>query len=70
MPIFRDHFMRRHHGLCLLKLGYVHQAMRDYPTAAGYLTDSMAIFGQLELIRESRTVHYDVSGSSQLSGRT
>jgi hypothetical protein len=41
--------MRRHHGLCLLKLGYAHQAMGDYPAAADYLTESMAIFSQLEL---------------------
>ena len=27
LPIFRDHFMRRHHGLCLLKLGYTYPAI-------------------------------------------
>jgi tetratricopeptide (TPR) repeat protein len=51
LPIYRDHFMRRHEGLCLLKLGFAYQAMGDRQTAAGYLTESMTIFGQLQLDR-------------------
>jgi tetratricopeptide (TPR) repeat protein len=49
LPIFRDHFVRRHQGLCLLNLGYAYQAMGDHQTAAAYLSESMAIFGHLGL---------------------
>ena len=49
LPIFRDHFMHRHHGLCLLKLGYAYQAMGDHQTALGHLAESLDIFGQLQL---------------------
>lgn len=49
LPQFRDHFMLRHQGLCLLKMGYAHQAMGDYEIAIGYLTESLAIFDQLQL---------------------
>jgi tetratricopeptide (TPR) repeat protein/DNA-binding XRE family transcriptional regulator len=49
VPIFRDHFMRRHHALCLLKLGYTYQAMGDHRAAARHLQDSMDIFGRLNL---------------------
>jgi transcriptional regulator with XRE-family HTH domain/tetratricopeptide (TPR) repeat protein len=49
LPIFRDHFMRRHHALCLLKLGYTYQAMGEHRAAARHLQDSMDIFGRLNL---------------------
>ena len=48
-PIFRDHFVRRHHGLCLLKLGYACQAMGDHQAAIAHLSESLDIFGQLRL---------------------
>jgi tetratricopeptide (TPR) repeat protein/DNA-binding XRE family transcriptional regulator len=56
VPIFRDHFMRRHHGLCLLKLGYTYQASGDHQTAVSYLTESRAIFDQLQLDHYSERV--------------
>ena len=49
LPIFRDHFMRRHHGLCLLKNGYAHQAMGDYRAAIGHVMESLGIFDELHL---------------------
>jgi transcriptional regulator with XRE-family HTH domain/tetratricopeptide (TPR) repeat protein len=49
LPIYRDHFMRRHHALCLLKMGHAYQAMGDYQTAIGHLQESLDIFGQLQL---------------------
>jgi tetratricopeptide (TPR) repeat protein/transcriptional regulator with XRE-family HTH domain len=49
LPTFRDHFVRRHHGLCLLKLGYAYQAMGDNQTAIAHLNESLGIFGQLRL---------------------
>jgi tetratricopeptide (TPR) repeat protein/transcriptional regulator with XRE-family HTH domain len=49
LPIFRDHFMRRHHGLSLLKLGYTYQAIGDHQTAIDYLEESLNIFGLLHL---------------------
>jgi tetratricopeptide (TPR) repeat protein/transcriptional regulator with XRE-family HTH domain len=51
LPVFRDRFMRRHHGLCLLKLGYAYQAMGDYHAAIDHLEESLNIFGQLQLSR-------------------
>jgi tetratricopeptide (TPR) repeat protein len=50
LPIFRDRFMRRHHALCLLKLGYAYQAMGDYQTAISYLTESLGILDRLKLV--------------------
>jgi hypothetical protein len=41
--------MHRHDALCLLKLGYTYQALGDYHAAAGYLRESLEIFGHLEL---------------------
>jgi tetratricopeptide (TPR) repeat protein len=49
LPIFRGHFMRRHQGLCLLKMGHTYQAMGDHQTAVRYLTESITIFSRLEL---------------------
>jgi tetratricopeptide (TPR) repeat protein/DNA-binding XRE family transcriptional regulator len=49
LPIFRDHFMHRHHGLCLLKLGYTYEALGDYQAACRYLEQSLDIFGRLRL---------------------
>jgi tetratricopeptide (TPR) repeat protein/DNA-binding XRE family transcriptional regulator len=49
LPIFRDHFMRRHHGLCLLKMGDAYLAMGDDQNAVTHLTESLDIFSQLEL---------------------
>jgi DNA-binding SARP family transcriptional activator len=49
VPGFRDHFMRRHHALALLKLGYAYQAMGQFTTAIGYLEQSLPIFAALRL---------------------
>jgi tetratricopeptide (TPR) repeat protein/transcriptional regulator with XRE-family HTH domain len=49
LPMFRDHFMHRHQGLCLLKMGYAHQAMGDHHAAVRYLKESLGIFDQLQL---------------------
>jgi tetratricopeptide (TPR) repeat protein/transcriptional regulator with XRE-family HTH domain len=49
LPVFRDHFMHRYHGLCLLKMGYAYQAMGDHQTAISHLNESLAIFTQLQL---------------------
>jgi tetratricopeptide (TPR) repeat protein/transcriptional regulator with XRE-family HTH domain len=46
---YRDQFMRRHHGLCLLKMGYTYQAMGDRQAAADHLQESREIFRQLQL---------------------
>ena len=51
LPIFRDHFMHRHHGLCLLKLGYTYEALGDYQAASHYLEESLDIFRRLRLTR-------------------
>jgi tetratricopeptide (TPR) repeat protein/transcriptional regulator with XRE-family HTH domain len=49
LPMYRDQFMRRHQGLCLLKLGYAYQAMGDCQTAADHLRESLEVFRQLQL---------------------
>jgi tetratricopeptide (TPR) repeat protein/transcriptional regulator with XRE-family HTH domain len=49
LPIYRDHVMRRHHALCLLKLGYAYQAMGDHEAATSHLKESLGIFEQLRL---------------------
>jgi tetratricopeptide (TPR) repeat protein/DNA-binding XRE family transcriptional regulator len=49
LPMYRDQFMRRHHGLCLLKMGYTYQAMGDHQAAADHLQESLEIFRQLQL---------------------
>jgi tetratricopeptide (TPR) repeat protein len=49
LPIYRDHFMRRHHGLCLLKMGHAYQAMGDHQAAIRSLQECLGIFGQLQL---------------------
>ena len=49
LPVYRDHFMRRHHALCLLKMGYAFHAMGDERGAIGHLTASLDMFNQLQL---------------------
>jgi tetratricopeptide (TPR) repeat protein len=49
LPVYRDHFMRRHYGLCLLKIGHAHQAMGEYQAAIDHLTESLGIFDGLQL---------------------
>jgi tetratricopeptide (TPR) repeat protein/transcriptional regulator with XRE-family HTH domain len=49
LPIFCDHFMHRHHGLCLLKLGYTYQAMGDHQAASRYLEQSLDMFSRLQV---------------------
>lgn len=49
LPFYRDHFMRRHHALCLLKMGYAYQAMGNYRIAISHLQESLGIFEQLRL---------------------
>jgi tetratricopeptide (TPR) repeat protein len=49
LPFYRDRFMRRHHALCLLKMGYACQAMGDNQAAISYLNQSLGIFEQLQL---------------------
>jgi len=49
LPIYRDQLMLRHHGLCLLKLGYTYQAMGDDQAAARHLQQSLDIFSELRL---------------------
>ena len=49
LPIYRDHFMHRHHGLCLLKMGYAYQALGDNQTAIRCLRESLAILEPLQL---------------------
>jgi tetratricopeptide (TPR) repeat protein len=44
----RSH-MRRYQALCLLKLGYTHQAMGDYEAAVRYIEKSLPIFAELRL---------------------
>jgi tetratricopeptide (TPR) repeat protein/transcriptional regulator with XRE-family HTH domain len=83
LPTFRDHFMVRHHGLCLLKLGYTYQAIGDHQAAISYLEESQSIFGTLHLdhyIERARAAlqrcqaesgkAYEKDCSSQLSGST
>jgi tetratricopeptide (TPR) repeat protein len=53
LPMFRGHFMRRYQALCLLKLGYAHQAMGDYREAIINVAESLSIF------RELRLAHYE-----------
>jgi tetratricopeptide (TPR) repeat protein len=58
LPVFRDHFIRRHHGLCLLKLGCAHQALGDHRQAAQYLTESLPVLRDLRLqAYEQRALH-------------
>ncbi len=49
LPIYRDHFMHRHHALCLLKMGYAYQAVGDYQAAIPHLDESLGIFDKLQL---------------------
>jgi tetratricopeptide (TPR) repeat protein len=84
LPTYRNHFMHRHHGLCLLKMGYAYQATGDYQAAIGHLSESLGIFGQLRLDHyterarqalgtcesRQRAAHGEGSASSEPSGRT
>jgi tetratricopeptide (TPR) repeat protein/DNA-binding XRE family transcriptional regulator len=78
LPFFRDRFMRRHHALCLLKMGYAYQAMGDYRSAISHLQESLGIFEQLKLdhytrrAREALLTCHSSQGkdSSGLSGST
>jgi tetratricopeptide (TPR) repeat protein len=47
--VYQEHFIHRHHALCLLKLGYAYQAMGDYQSAIGHLKECLGIFDQLQL---------------------
>jgi tetratricopeptide (TPR) repeat protein len=61
IPGFRDHFMRRHHALALLKLGYAHQAMGKFTEAIGYLEEALPIFGDLRLTHYEERVEETIS---------
>jgi tetratricopeptide (TPR) repeat protein len=63
LPIFGGHFMRRHQGLCLLRMGHTYQAMGDHQTAARYLTESMTIFSQLQLDHYTERAREALNGS-------
>jgi tetratricopeptide (TPR) repeat protein len=52
LPIFRSHSSRRFHAVCLLKLGYTHEAMGS-PEAIGYLEESLRLFTELHLPRKA-----------------
>jgi DNA-binding SARP family transcriptional activator len=60
IPGFRDHFMRRHHALALLKLGYAHQAMSKFTQAIGFLEQSLPMFRDLRLPHYEERVHQTV----------
>jgi DNA-binding SARP family transcriptional activator/transcriptional regulator with XRE-family HTH domain len=49
VPGFRDHFMRRHQALALLKLGYANQAMGKFTEAISQLEQALPIFCDLRL---------------------
>jgi tetratricopeptide (TPR) repeat protein len=55
LPIVRAHHARRHIALCLLKLGYAHEALRRYPEAIGYLSQARDTFGELRLTRRAES---------------
>lgn len=57
LPIFRDHSNRRHHALCLLKLGYAYKCLSLDQRAAGYLWESLRLFGELRLPQYERRAH-------------
>jgi tetratricopeptide (TPR) repeat protein len=50
LTVFRDHGSQRFHAVCLLKLGYAHQAMGS-AEAVGYLAESLRMFRQMDLPR-------------------
>ena len=52
LPIFRRHSSRKFHAVCLLKLGYAHEAMGS-SEAVGYLEESLQIFTELRLPRKA-----------------
>jgi tetratricopeptide (TPR) repeat protein len=49
LPVFRDHFIRRFHAVCLFKLGCAHAAMGNPMQANRSLRESLPIFGELRL---------------------
>lgn len=53
LPFFQKNFMRRHQGLCLLRLSYAYQATSDYGQAIISAQESLLIF------RELRLTHYE-----------
>jgi tetratricopeptide (TPR) repeat protein len=48
LPVFRDHSARHYQAICLLKLGYIYEAMGS-PEATQYLEESLQIFRQLRM---------------------
>lgn len=73
LPIYRDQFMRRHHALCLLKMGYAYQGVGDYLSAIVPLQESPAIFGQLQLDHYAERVRKTLMtcrNCQQAGGRT
>ncbi len=57
LSVFRRNFTRRHQALCLLKLGYAHQAMGDFAAAIRYLKESLPIFSELQLPHYQQRAH-------------
>jgi DNA-binding SARP family transcriptional activator/DNA-binding XRE family transcriptional regulator len=49
LPVFRDHFIRRFHAVCLFKLGCAHAAMGNPMQANRSLRESLPIFRELRL---------------------
>jgi tetratricopeptide (TPR) repeat protein len=72
LPIYRDHFMRRHHALCLLKIGNACQAMADHEAAISHLEESLGIFEQLQLDHYAERAREALSScqSSQRAARS
>jgi hypothetical protein len=59
-PVFRDHFLHRHHALCLLKLGYADRALGEREAAGRHLQESVGIFDR------PRLSHYDARAREAL----
>jgi tetratricopeptide (TPR) repeat protein len=58
LPLLRDHFIRRHHGLCLLKLGRAYQAIGEHQSAVRYLRESLTFF-RLTFFRELHLCQFE-----------
>jgi tetratricopeptide (TPR) repeat protein len=56
LSIFRNHSIRRHHAICLVKLGYAYQAMGSHQLAVQYLEESLPMLRQLGLPSYERRV--------------
>jgi DNA-binding SARP family transcriptional activator/tetratricopeptide (TPR) repeat protein len=52
LAIFETHQARGYTALCLFKLGQVYVSMQRYTEAVPFLTEAMAVFGELELKRK------------------